>query len=99
MISISFPYYSLIFYPNNKKEVIIVDHSDIETIDFTIKGMTCDACQNHIDFAVNELDGIVSVESSYNNANAIIKFDNTKTNIKEIKTAINSTGFKVKDHD
>ncbi len=57
--------------------------------------MTCETCQNHINYAVNELPGIINVNSSYKNANAFIEFDKTKTNIKNIKESINSTGYKV----
>ena len=92
-ISIAFPYYSGIFFPNNKKEVVIVDASNIETVDVSIEGMTCDACQNHVNSAVNELPGIVSVNSSYTDGNAIVEFDRTKTSENEIEEAINGTGY------
>ena len=52
-ISISFPYYSHIFYPENKKEVVIVNQSNVQTVNFDIKGMTCASCEQHIIHAVN----------------------------------------------
>lgn len=94
-LSISFPYYSAIFFPDNAKNVVVENKEDLETIDVTIEGMTCDACQNHVDHAVNELDGIVSIKTSYTNGNSIIQFDKTKTDQKEIKKAVESTGYKV----
>lgn len=93
-ISITFPYYSGIFYPNNKQEVVIVDNSSIQKINVSIEGMTCDACQNHVNHAVNELTGIVDVNTSYAKGNATVQFDDTKTSVDEIKKAINSTGYK-----
>lgn len=96
-ISISFPYYSDIFYPDNKKEVLVVNDSDIQTVNFDVKGMTCASCEQHVNHAVNELEGIVNVNTSYENANAEVKFDNTKTSKEEIETAINTTGYKVVD--
>ncbi|HIP31191.1 MAG TPA: mercuric transport protein MerTP [Crocinitomicaceae bacterium] len=95
VISISFPYYAHIFYPDNKKEVIIVESSNVQTENFTISGMTCQACETHINHAVNELDGIVSVESSYENENAQVEYDNSQTTLEEIAIAINSTGYTV----
>ena len=94
-ISISFPYYSHIFYPDNKKEVIVVNQSDIQTVNFDVKGMTCASCEEHVKHAVNELEGIVNVAASYENANAEVEFDNTKTSKEQIEKAINSTGYKV----
>jgi mercuric ion transport protein len=92
-VSITFPYYSGIFYPDNKQEVVIVDSASIQKINVSIEGMTCDACQNHVNHAVNELTGIVDVNTSYANGNATVQFDNTKTSVDEIKEAINSTGY------
>ncbi|PCI94857.1 MAG: heavy metal transporter [Flavobacteriales bacterium] len=93
-ISIAFPYYSGVFL-DNKKEVKNLGGTDLKKVEFKIYGMTCDACQNHINFAVNELPGIASVTSSYDNGNTIIEFDKTKITIEELKEALNSTGYRV----
>ena len=94
-ISISFPYYSHIFYPDNKKEVVIVNQSDIQTANFDVKGMTCASCEQHVTRAVNELEGIINVAASFDNANTTVEFDNSKTTKEDIEKAINSTGYKV----
>ena len=85
----------LIFYPDNKKEVVIVNQSNIQTLNFDVKGMTCASCEEHVMHAVNELEGIVNVAASYEKANAEVEFDNTKTSKEDIEKAINSTGYKV----
>lgn len=94
-LSITFPYYSGIFYPDNTQEVIISETSNIQKINVSIEGMTCDACQHYVNSAVNTLPGIVAVNSSYEKGNAEIAFDNTQTTIVEIEKAINSTGYNV----
>ncbi len=94
-VSIAFPYYSHIFYPDNNKEVVIVNAVDIETVNFNIEGMTCASCEEHVNYTVNKLEGIVSITTSYNNGNANVKFDKTKTSKEDIVEAINSTGYKV----
>ena len=91
-LSISFPYYSGIFFPNNAK-VVVADEANIEKLEVKVDGMTCDACQNHVNHAVNELEGIVSIKTSYANGNSIIQFDKTQTNQEEIKKAVESTGY------
>lgn len=94
-ISISFPYYSHIFYPNNKKEVVIVNQSNIQTVNFDVEGMTCSSCEQHVMHAVNELEGIVNVAASFEKANAKVEFDDSKITKEDIEKAINSTGYKV----
>ncbi|MGM5469727.1 mercuric transport protein MerTP [Flavobacteriaceae bacterium LMO-SS05] len=94
-ISISFPYYAHLFYPDNKKEVVIVNQSNIQTVNFDLKGMTCSACEEHVKHAVNELDGIVHVDVSYERSNTEVKFDNTKTTKEAIIKAIDGTGYKI----
>ena len=91
-LSISFPYYSGVFFPDNAK-VVVADEANIEKLEVKIDGMTCDACQNHVNHAVNDLDGIVSIETSYDKGNSIIEYDKTKTNQDEIKKAVESTGY------
>ena len=97
ILMLSFPYYSGIFYPNTEKQIIVVDKSDIKTTEFKISGMTCASCEENVNREVNKLNGIVISKASYENENAIIEFDKTKTNEAEIEKAINSTGYKVTD--
>ncbi|HIB47192.1 MAG TPA: mercuric transport protein MerTP [Flavobacteriaceae bacterium] len=97
IVMLAFPYYSGIFYPNTEKQIIVVDKSDIKTTEFTISGMTCASCEEHVNHEVNKLKGIVNSKASYENGNAIIEFDKTKANEAEIEKAINSTGYKVTD--
>lgn len=95
IVMLAFPYYSSVFYPKTEKQIIIVDKSNIEKVEFTISGMTCASCEEHINREVNKLIGIVNLKASYENGNTIVEFDNSKTNISEIEKAINSTGYSV----
>jgi mercuric ion transport protein len=97
IVMLAFPYYSGIFYPNTEKQIIVVDKSDIKKTEFKISGMTCVSCEEHVNHEVNKLNGIVNSKASYENGNAVIEFDKTKTNETEIEKAINSTGYKVTD--
>jgi copper chaperone CopZ len=75
----------------------VVDKSNVQTVEFTISGMTCASCEEHVNHEVNKLTGIISSNASYENGNAIVEFDNSKTNISEIEKAINGTGYSVTD--
>ena len=97
IVMLAFPYYSSMLYPKTEKQIIIVDKSNIKTIEYKISGMTCASCEAHVNHEVNKLNGIVNSKTSYENGNSIIEFDETKTNELEIEKAINATGYKVTD--
>ncbi len=89
-----FPYYSEVFYPSSEKQLVLVEKQNIQKITIKVEGMTCEACEQSINYSVNKLEGIIFMEASYANGNAIIEFDKTKTNTEYIKKAINETGYK-----
>ena len=92
---LAFPYYSQIFYPNTGREVVYVNESNIEELNFGIKGMSCMGCEAHIESEVNKLDGIITVKANYEKANTVVKYDSLKVTNQEIKAAILKTGYKI----
>lgn len=95
LLMMAFPYYSKVFFPKRQQSSVIITNSKVETIEFGIKGMTCEACEEHVKMEVNKLQGIVALKVSYAKRNAVVQFSPDKTNSKEITKAINSTGYKV----
>ncbi|HAK12733.1 MAG TPA: mercuric transport protein MerTP, partial [Chitinophagaceae bacterium] len=56
---IAFPYYAKIFYPKPQEaKVIIVDKSNIATIQLNIKGMDCEGCTAHINSELSIVNGV-----------------------------------------
>jgi copper chaperone CopZ len=96
-LMLAFPIYAHIFYPKTEKQVIVVDKQNIKIVEFTINGMTCSGCVNEVNHEVNKLQGIIKTVVSYENGNAVIEFDDTKTDIDEIEKAITKTGYLVTD--
>ena len=93
---ISFPYYAKAFYPKPQEiKVVMVDKTNIQQAVFKIKGMTCESCTQHVNTEISKVKGIIAFQTSYENANSTVKFDNSKTSIDSIAAAINSTGYKV----
>jgi copper chaperone CopZ len=93
---IAFPYYAKAFYPKPQEaKVVVVDKTNIHQAVFKIKGMTCESCSQHVNSEISKVKGIVAFQTSCENANSIVKFDNSKTSIDSIAAAINSTGYKV----
>ncbi len=95
IVMLAFPYYSSTFYPKTEKQIIVVNKSNVQKVEFTIKGMTCASCEEHVHHELNKLSGIVNSNASYKNGNAVIEFDNSKINVAKIEEAINSTGYSV----
>ena len=94
-LMLAFPYYTNLFYAQPTKDIVYVSQSNIEQHTFDVVGMTCAGCEAHVESDVNKLDGIISVKASYENANTIVEFDKTKTDLPAIRKAIESTGYKV----
>jgi len=94
-LMLAFPYYSNIFYAQPSKDIVYVSQSNIEKHTFEVAGMTCAGCEALVESEVNKLDGIISVKASYENANTIVEFDKTKTDLPAIRKAIENTGYKV----
>lgn len=96
-LMLAFPMYANVFFPKTANQTIVTDESNIQTAEFTINGMTCSGCEEHVNHEVNKLTGIVKTTVSYENGNAIIEFDQTQTNIEKIENAIEMTGYSVTD--
>lgn len=94
-LMIAFPAYANIFFPKTAKTTVVVEESSSQTVELGIKGMTCEACELEINHEVNKLPGIIQTTVSYAKKNAIIKFDISKTTIKNITEAVHATSYKV----
>ena len=98
-LMMAFPYYSPIFYPDNKKEVVYVNTADIVTMDMDIKGMTCDACDSHVTHAAYEVDGVLDAKADHETGKAVVQFDKSKTSEEDIIKSIDATSYKVVKHE
>lgn len=96
-LMLAFPYFSGLFYAQPTKEIIYVQQDNMVDITFTVEGMTCSGCENHVESEVNKLDGIVSVKASYEKSNTTVKYDRTKVTEQRIIKAINNTGYNVSE--
>jgi mercuric ion transport protein len=93
---ISFPYYAKIFYPNPQvTKVIVVDRSNIATVQLNISGMDCEGCTAHINGELSKVNGVVEANTSYKNTNTIVRFDKTKTSVDSLSSIVNNIGYKV----
>ncbi len=93
---LAFPYYAKVFYPKPQQtKVIVVDKNNIQTVQLNISGMDCEGCTAHINSELSKVNGVIEVNTSYKNANAIVKFDNSKISVDSIANTVNTIGYKV----
>jgi mercuric ion transport protein len=95
---LSFPSYAYIFFPKNEKTVVVNLQTAVKKVEFSISGMTCTGCEEHVKAEVNKLNGIVETQVSYEKEKAFVTFDEGQTSIEAIKNAINSTGYEATNH-
>jgi copper chaperone CopZ len=84
--------------PTSKSQTIMeasINQQTTNTVKFKIDGITCAGCSNAIYNALKEVEGVVEHSVEYPGDIAIIKFENTKTNIEALKKIIENKGYKV----
>ncbi|UCS92208.1 mercuric transport protein MerTP [Echinicola marina] len=96
-LTLAFPSYSHIFYPNSTSSGVVADQdqTQIKLADFKLKGMTCTGCEEHVKHAVSGLNGVLETTASHKNANAQVKYNASLVDVNKIIEAINSTGYTV----
>ena len=69
--------------------------ADWVEVTLNVDGMTCDGCENAIKAGVENLEGIASVESSFEEGWTTVKYDANQTSVEEIEGKITETGYTV----
>jgi mercuric ion transport protein len=82
---------------NGKTSQAVVDMSKSKTIELSIDGMNCEACELHINNELAKLKGVYLYHTSYPLAKSVVTYDPTKVTTDSIVAAINLTGYKVKN--
>jgi Cu+-exporting ATPase len=59
-----------------------------------VEGMHCSSCAMNIDFEVEDLEGIKSVQTSYAKQLCEVEFDDEKIDISQIIDQIKKIGYK-----
>ncbi len=95
VILLSFPGYSYIFYPDSNKSSAAATAFGIHQLNLDIKGMTCTGCEEHVKYAVNQLEGVLQTEASFETGTASISYDQSVVSKEEVIAAVNETGYQV----
>ena len=96
---ITFPYYANIFYPKPQTQnVIVVESNNIQAASFTIKGMSCKACESEVNNELHKVAGVMDAQTFYDKGTSIVKYDKSKATADQLKNAIAQTGYTVTDY-
>ena len=97
ILMMTFPMYANMFYPKPQTATIaVVDNK--QQVNFTIQGMTCEGCEEHVNTQLSKVTGVLAFKTSYASKNSLVTFDKSKMDVKKIEAAINKTGYMVKEY-
>ncbi|MEK7562314.1 MAG: heavy metal-associated domain-containing protein [Patescibacteria group bacterium] len=66
----------------------------MEKIILSISGMHCNSCAKIIETTLEEKEGVSSISVNYDSKKAFLEFDEQKINFDEIKSEIETLGYK-----
>lgn len=64
-----------------------------QTVTLSVPGMTCVTCPIIVKRALSKVDGVTETEVSFEKREAIVTFDNAKTNVQVLIEATKNAGF------
>ena len=96
VLMMTFPLYAKVFYPAPKIQTLAASTVDNkQQVKFTIQGMTCAGCEEHVNKELSAVNGVIAYKTSYATKSSLVTYDKTKVDVKAIEAAINKTGYKV----
>ena len=99
ILMMTVPLYAKVFYPKPKAQAALAVVDNKQQVKFTIQGMTCEACEEHVNNELSKVNGVLAYKTSYATRSSLVTFDKSKVDEKTIEAAINKTGYKVKSYD
>ncbi len=64
-----------------------------KTINLLVSGMTCAACPITVKKALGKVEGVGAIEVNYETKEAIVTYDDTKTNVEALTKATEGAGY------
>ena len=76
--------------------VVVPEHAAAKkTIVLNVRGMTCDACETHVEVPLRKLPGVISADADYKKHNVTVVYDPAQVTVGKIKKAITDTGYEL----
>ena len=65
----------------------------IQTVTLAVPGMTCPVCPITVKKALTRVDGVTKAEVNFDKRQAVVTFDDTKTNVETLTKATADAGY------
>lgn len=65
----------------------------MKEVKLNITGMHCEGCSTRLQKVLNNQDGVEDAKVSLEDKEAVVKFDESKTNVDALKEAVEDAGF------
>lgn len=82
--------------PESTSPAPLTPAAGMETATFKVEGMTCASCETTIELALKRVPGVSRAEASYDRGEAVVEYDPRKATPTDLRNAINSTGYTVR---
>lgn len=93
---LAFPNYAHVFYPKSPvANIVVVGKDNMQQVELTISGMTCQGCAEHVNHALDGVPGVLEHITSFEKRTSHVKFDKSKTTEQALIDAVNATGYTV----
>jgi len=92
VLALTFPTLSKTLAPT--PELSLPNRTAYQVARFTVEGMTCAGCEQHVEKTVGQLAGVGQVRASYSLGNTTVAFDPRRTSPDQIRHAITTTGYR-----
>ncbi|WP_312350864.1 mercuric transport protein MerTP [Sphingobacterium multivorum] len=91
----TFPYYADYFYQKTPVQPAVKTGQISQTV-IKIKGMSCAACEGHVNHTLQQQKGVQQVSTSYAKGESLVKFDSSQISLQQLAAAIEKeTGYTV----
>ncbi len=69
----------------------------MKEVKLNITGMHCEGCSTRLQKVLNNQDGVEDATVSLENKEAVVKFDESQTNVDALKEAVEDAGFEAEE--
>ena len=73
--------------------VLVPAYAENKTVTLSVPGMDCEACPITVSKALKKVDGVGKVAASLEQKEAVVTFDDAKTNVDALRKATTSAGY------
>lgn len=64
-----------------------------QTVTLSVPGMTCAACPITVKRAISKVEGVSKTDVSFDKREAVVTFDDAKTNVQKLTKATEDAGY------